>query len=308
MSTPAPQVTRAPMVPACWLCRGPGRLLYDDCRDLEYFVPGSAVFARCESCGFVFIDPVPTAAELEALYPESYNNFHAPQGVGAFLLRRYHAHQAARCMRYLHPGARFLEVGCGTGALLERLRGQGVDVRGIDLSPAACRLARARGLDVFQGTVEDYETTERFALIFLSHVIEHVPDPVGTIARLTSLLEPGGVIYLETPNVGALDARVWGQEWGLIHYPRHLSLFDRVTIRRLLGSAGLEVLEVTSEINSCGWALSIQGALRRRGWDRSRAPRSRYYPLLLLGCLPLNLVDLCFGGTAFMSAVARRPA
>ena len=65
--------------------------------------------------------------------------------------------------------------------------------------------------------------------------------------------------------------------------------------------------DVSSQVNSCGWALSMQSALRRRRIDRSRRPRSFYYPLLLLFTLPLNAVDFCFGGTAFMSAIARKP-
>jgi hypothetical protein len=66
------------------------------------------------------------------------------------------------------------------------------------------------------------------------------------------------------------------------------------------------VESVKPELNSCGWALSVQSSLRRRGIDRVREPRSRYYPLLLLLFLPANVVDLCFGGTAFMSAIARK--
>jgi hypothetical protein len=133
-----------------------------------------------------------------------------------------------------------------------------------------------------------------------------VLDPVSTVAVIERLLAPGGVLYLETPNVGSLDARLWKQRWGLIHYPRHLYLFDRATITRLLGTAGLTTEGVRWEPNSCGWALSVQSELRRRGIDRSRAPRSRYYPLLLMLFLPLNLLDAVFGGTAFMSAIGRK--
>ena len=90
-------------------------------------------------------------------------------------------------------------------------------------------VARARGLDVFCGTLEEYQTDQQYDVVFMSHVIEHVLDPVATVATIERLLAPGGVLYLETPNVGSLDARVWKQRWGLIHYPRHLYLFDRDT-------------------------------------------------------------------------------
>jgi SAM-dependent methyltransferase len=267
-------------------------------------------FRRCAGCGFVFMDPMPTREELPTLYPSSYHNFEAPTNViSRLLLDRYVSGQAARCERYLPSDGAFLEVGCAAGDVLERLQNStGRKVRGIELSRDACEQAWARGLDVFHGTVEEFDTGERFDMVFMSHVIEHVIDPVDTMTKIVSLLKPGGVCYLETPNVGSLDARLWKQEWGLIHYPRHLTLFDHRTIRVLVEGAGLRMERVRSEINSCGWALSVQSSLRRRGLDRSREPRSFYYPALLVALLPMNLLDIVTGGTAFMSAIARRPA
>jgi SAM-dependent methyltransferase len=206
------------------------------------------------------------------------------------------------------PDGSMLEIGCAAGDLLVRVQDQlpEATVRGVELSKEASERAWERGLDVFHGTLEEFETDERFDLVFMSHVIEHVLDPVATVERIASLLKPGGILYLETPNVRSLDARIWKRHWGLIHYPRHLCLFDRSTIAGLLERGGFSVEDVSPQVNSCGWALSVQSALRRSGIDRSRRPRSAYYPLLLLVFLPLNLVDLCLGGTAFMSATGRR--
>jgi 2-polyprenyl-3-methyl-5-hydroxy-6-metoxy-1,4-benzoquinol methylase len=111
-------------------------------------------------------------------------------------------------------------------------------VQGVELSSEACEHARARGLKVFHGTVEEFETDEQFSLIFMSHVIEHVLDPVATVTKLSKLLRSGGVLYVEMPNVASLDASLWKDNWGLIHYPRHLYLFDRSTPRRLLVGGG----------------------------------------------------------------------
>jgi 2-polyprenyl-3-methyl-5-hydroxy-6-metoxy-1,4-benzoquinol methylase len=256
------------------------------------------------------MEPRPGRADLPALYPSSYHNFEAPTNVvSRWLLNRYYDRQAAVCARYLAPDHAFLEIGCAAGDVLVRVQDRtGCKVRGVELSRDACERAWERGLDVFHGTVDELETDERFDMVFMSHVIEHVLDPVATIEKIVELLKPGGVCYLETPNVGSLDARLWKSTWGLIHYPRHIVLFDRSTVRRLVGRGGMQVEKVSSEINSCGWALSVQSSLRRRGWDRSRAPRSFYYPLLLVMLLPLNLLDLAAGGTAFMSVIARKPA
>ncbi len=273
-------------------------------------MPATYDFHRCDACGLVFLDPLPTREELPTLYPSNYHNFDPPSNpVSRLLLDRYYAHQTATCVGKMPRDGAFLEIGCATGDILERMQRAGYDdVQGIELSLEACQRAWQRGQKVFHGTLDEFETDQRFDLIFMSHVIEHVLDPIATAAKIATLLRPGGVLYLETPNVGALDARLWGPNWGLLHYPRHLYLFDRATMTRLLEGAGLRVEGMSSQVNSCGWALSAQSALRRRGIDRSRAPRSFYYPLLLLLFLPMNAVDLGFGGTAFMAAVAHKPS
>lgn len=266
-------------------------------------------FRRCGGCGLVFMDPRPTRAELPTFYPASYHNFDPPKNaISKFLLNRYLDRQAAICRKLMRRDGAMLEVGCAAGDLLERVvqTGTAATVHGIDVSAEACARARDRGLDVFHGTLDEFETDQRYDLIFMSHVIEHVLDPVETIVKVTALLKPGGVLYLETPNVRSLDARIWKRRWGLIHYPRHLYLFDRGTIVRLLETGGLRVEGTASQLNSCGWALSVQSDLRRARIDRSRKPRSAYYPALLLLFLPFNLVDLCLGGTAFMSVRGRK--
>lgn len=293
----------------CVLCGSSTELLYDDCTDFEYFMTNPGDLYRCRGCGLVVLEPTPTRDELSGLYPADYHSFSAARNpIAEFLLRRYQRRQAALCRKHLPAGGRFLEIGCANGDVLAELQGQYPVVRGIELTEDAAAAARARGLDVFCGTLEEFETDERFDLVFMSHVIEHVLDPVATVRRIAELLAPGGVLYLETPNIGSLDARVWKSGWGLIHYPRHLYLFDHSTVVRLLEAGGLHAEGTHWEPNSCGWALSVQSWLRKRGTDRSRTPRSRYYPLLLMLFLPLNLLDMAFGGTAFMSAVGRKPS
>ncbi len=291
----------------CVLCGGSTSLLYDDCTDFEYFMTAPGDLYRCGTCGLVAMEPIPTRAELPGLYPTEYENFSGPRNpVARYLLARYQHRQADICRKHLQPGGRILEIGCATGDVLAELAGDYPVVHGIELSAEACGVARGRGLDVFCGTLEEYETDQQYDVVFMSHVIEHVLDPVESVRIIERLLAPGGVLYLETPNVGSLDARVWKQRWGLIHYPRHLYLFDRSTIARLLASAELTTEGVRWEPNSCGWALSVQSWLRRKGIDGSRTPRSRYYPVLLMLFLPLNLLDVAFGGTAFMSAIGRK--
>jgi len=110
---------------------------------------------------------------------------------------------ASRIARLVPPGARVLDIGCSTGSLLGALRRTGFrDVRGIDPSPASASVAeRLHGVRVDVGTLHRLpERTGTFDCVCLTGVLEHVWDVDGAMAAVTSLLRPGGAVYVEVPD------------------------------------------------------------------------------------------------------------
>lgn len=148
----------------------------------------------------------------------------------------------AEC-RHLPPlpagGGRLLDVGCGNGGFLMLARQAGWQVEGIDFDAGAVQTARSRGLDVHHGGVELLEDRSAcYDVITLCHVIEHVHDPVATLRRLHALLKPGGVLWLDTPNVSSLGAMRFGPHWRGLEVPRHLVLFCPSSMHKALTAAG----------------------------------------------------------------------
>jgi len=140
------------------------------------------------------------------------------------------------------PGARLLDIGCGNGKFLSVARQDGWSVSGIDLDERALAVARAAGHSVQQGTVADL-SAEHFGAydaVTISHVIEHVPDPLADIRQAFRLLRPGGFLYLETPNIDALGAQEFGARWRGMEAPRHFILFTRSGLQALIARAGFE--------------------------------------------------------------------
>jgi SAM-dependent methyltransferase len=91
-------------------------------------------------------------------------------------------------------------------------------------------LGRSSGLDLRQGWIEDI--SERgFDLIMLSHVVEHFPDPVGTVKGLIPLLAPGGSFFIEVPNADHFILNSL--------QTAHTYYFSPRTLRRYMGEAGL---------------------------------------------------------------------
>lgn len=149
---------------------------------------------------------------------------------------------------YSHPGGRALDVGCGNGAFLTLLTRHGWDVYGVDASQAAASAAEARGVPVFVGEVQEAPLTpQSFAYVCMSHSIEHVWDPLEALQTVYELVEPGGRLYVETPNISSLVARRFGTYWFNLDSPRHLWLFNPTTLGRALRQSGFEVTELTSK-------------------------------------------------------------
>jgi len=148
------------------------------------------------------------------------------------------------------PGSRVLDVGFGSGAFLENAMAAGWEVAGVDQDEKAVTNAKVRGLNVRQGGIEEYaDEPESFDAITLSHVIEHVHDPVAVLHGVFGRLKPGGMLYLDTPNLESLGHRDFRRNWLHLDPPRHLVIFCRNSILRVLEEAGFNSIRFLTRTN-----------------------------------------------------------
>lgn len=149
----------------------------------------------------------------------------------------------------VQANGQLLEIGCGSGQQLEYLRKMGWQVQGLDLDPAATTVASARGLTVHVGSLEGQcFSGQCFDAVVSSHVIEHVHDPVALLRESGRILKPGGRIVVVTPNTASWGRRLFGASWRGLEPPRHLHLFDAVSLRQAAEQAGLRVYRLDSSI------------------------------------------------------------
>ena len=162
---------------------------------------------------------------------------------------------------------RLLDVGCGSGQFLANMRDLGWEVMGVEPDPEAARVAREKlGLEVCQGTLAESEfPQDSFDVVTMSHVIEHVPDPLGLLKECKGILKPGGRLVLVTPNIESLGARVFGEFWRGWEPPRHLFLFSPRTLSRCVESAGLQNRVLTTPANGARFMWTESRLLRRDG-------------------------------------------
>ena len=139
---------------------------------------------------------------------------------------------------------RLLDVGCGNGFFLSTAQACGWDAVGVDPDPQAVINGVNRGVEVRCGGIEQFDSKEQvFDAITLSHVIEHVHDPVATLKSCWRLLKPGGCLWLETPNIDSYGRRRYGGSWRGLEPPRHLVLFTWRSLVSSLSRAGFSNIE-----------------------------------------------------------------
>lgn len=109
----------------------------------------------------------------------------------------------------------------------------------------------------------------QYSLVLLAHVIEHVPHPLDLVRKVTSYIEPGGYLYLETPQEIADDDRnrfLHGASPFDIAIHEHINSYCKSAVTGLLESAGLNIVAVQTGQVDVGWARAVHiRALGRKG-------------------------------------------
>lgn len=226
-------------------------------------------YSKCNSCGLIFLNPLPEPEEIPGFYPVSYlphqdkmrkgklslfkrlliNLFYdAGKSASNSFMGKLFAPLSIFSIRNLfrpHGANRLLEVGCGTGAALKRHQALGWTVKGIEINEKACEICRSKGIAVHCGTLLDAQLAgEKFDVIFFNHVLEHLLDPVSVFRKAVECLAPSGKIVLLTPNSAALSFSKYMSTWYQLDAPRHIFLYGPASIRQLSAMTGLAVMNL----------------------------------------------------------------
>ncbi|HSB73266.1 MAG TPA: class I SAM-dependent methyltransferase [Candidatus Methylomirabilis sp.] len=152
--------------------------------------------------------------------------------------------EAAELLRSLQDGAgpgRLLDVGCGFGGFVDLMRERGWDAEGLDPSPAVVSAAASKGRPVRLGTLEGLKAeAAAYDAVTLFYVLEHLPDPMGALRKVWSLLAPGGTILIRVPHTTPIVRLLapLGLGGGLYDPPFHLYDFSPAVLREMLRRTG----------------------------------------------------------------------
>ena len=243
----------------CRACGGTAMSASHEASEMMFATGGSYVYQECGACGSLTLANPPDGA---AHYPEKYYR-HLELRVSPSMRWYVKVLRIAydRCVPIVSPlsgrwgmglrgssdaRARVLDVGCGAGRMLERLRDLGMqDLTGVDpygVSSSAAANGRTGSLRLIRGLVEDVDGT--FDVIVLNHSLEHVEDPAAVLSAVKALLSANGRAVVRTPVIG-YSWRRYGRFWVQLDAPRHLTIFSQRGLLECARRAGLRVERIT---------------------------------------------------------------
>jgi len=250
------QSTESHLVKNCHVCKGV-RIYY------LFSACGHRV-VRCEDCGLVFLNPQPSDDELARSCDA--NNFSGGDGAaGRNSVSKIKQAAAKSYLSEIHryrgfePG-QLLEVGCGEGDFLASAEADGWQVTGVELSSAACKIARQRleNGNVSCGELQQAGLAEgQFDLCVVSDVIEHVRSPLDFLREIHRVLKPGGTLFIATPSIDFWPIRIMRQK-GMEFKARRLTYFDSQTIQTALFKSGFREVIVRAgpkNLNTAGGTM-----------------------------------------------------
>jgi len=208
------------------------------------------VICRCNKCDFHFTNPSPIAADLNKYYESEDYISHTTKKSSIlktiYLIARHITLRSKfKRVSKLANGNSILDIGCGTGELLNHFKSKGWQATGIEPNEKAREFASQKyRLDVYDvPEIKEFQS-QSYDVITMWHVLEHVEDLNGRIEEAKRLLTKGGTLFVALPNHRSLDAQVYGKYWAAYDVPRHLYHFSPDTSKILFEKHNLTVQEI----------------------------------------------------------------
>ena len=274
----------------CWICNSSNLSLIKEegsreplsaedfkITDMEYGL--TANLYLCNDCSFQQCSDVEEITKF-------YEDMEDKEYIETSKARSIQAKKILKQINKKVKSGRLLDIGAGSGILVEEAINFGFNSEGLEPSKWLCKIAREKGLNLHNTVLPSKKLKGKFDVITLIDVIEHVTDPVELLKNINNLMVRNGLGVLVTPYVGSFASRLMRFRWW--HYrTAHVCYFNLKTIDLALKQSGLKRISITRP----SWSFPISYLIKR---ITQYIPLFKYLPIpkfIKTLTISLNLFD-----------------
>ena len=217
----------------------------------KMFTKEGGQYVKCKSCNMVYLNPVFTDEALT----QYYTNNQVEQGVvvaddTSFYANLYNKGLAS--VENTTSVGNILDIGCSAGIFLDIAKGKGWKTYGLELNKIEFSVSKGKGHKVQNELLENALFDEKFNVISLWDVFEHIKDGDSALKLMKDLLTDNGVIFLQIPSSDALAAKIMQKKCNMFDGLEHTNLYGVESLTKLVESNGLKILDIQSVIPEIG--------------------------------------------------------
>jgi SAM-dependent methyltransferase len=249
---------------ACNICGNSSGNKTHVAREMLFGLRDKFEYLECGNCGCLILMNVPT--DMAKYYPPNYYSFQThgwlltrvrrrwaayasgkKSLVGWFVTQLICVHNPIISVHRLNPSkdARILDVGCGSGKLLQDLYYLGYsNTSGADLFIEK-DIIYPNGLTIYKRQL--VEISGSYDIVMLHHAFEHMDQPAEVLRMIARLLAKDGRVIIRIPVASSYGWKHYGINWVCLDAPRHLFLHTFKSMKILCGQSGLEITDTIHE-------------------------------------------------------------
>jgi SAM-dependent methyltransferase len=197
----------------------------------------------CNSCGFLFSNPSVNANSQDNI--EDYEDYY----IKYFDSNIADTKNFESILKWISrkvdfTGKVMLDIGSGSGKLVNYLRGKGLTIKGIEYSKPLFEKYLKDKDYFFNCSIDTFSETDKgpYDIVTLMDVLEHVEYPGKFIENISKIQTAGGVLIIEIPLYRSLPSRLFGKHWHFFH-KYHLSYFTKKRLSKLLSDNGYDLVQ-----------------------------------------------------------------
>jgi 2-polyprenyl-3-methyl-5-hydroxy-6-metoxy-1,4-benzoquinol methylase len=203
--------------------------------------------SECEECRLQFLSTIQSPEYYTQIYNkgyfngEVYNNYLKEEDYR----RRVFQSKLKLIKKYIPCEGSVLDIGCGMGFFLMEMQKSGYHVNGLEISAYAADIALEKvGAHINCGNLLNTSLKlKHFDIITLWDVLEHLYNPVESLKKISQIINPDGVLIIETLNISSLTAKILKDNWPLYYPPYHLYYYNYSSLSRLLEKTGFKIIK-----------------------------------------------------------------